>query len=298
MAGLCPGEGLHGANIFHTKGSGYLCTFESVAKHINNSQMAVFTLTTDWGLKDHYAGAVKGKLISLMPDARIIDITHNIPPFDILQAAFILKNVISTFSSGTIHLIGVNTDASIETPHVLVRYHGQYFIGADNGIFALLFDEKPDLIIELDILSDSDFFTFSTRDVFVKAAIHVAEGRELEKLGNPRTFLNEKLSFVPVVEGNVIRAKVIYVDAYENVFVNITQDLWRRVVGKKQFRIEFRNARYTIDIISHSYSDVSEGDMLALFSSNGFMEIAMNRGKASSLLGLRQDDPVRITVSG
>jgi S-adenosylmethionine hydrolase len=259
--------------------------------------MAVFTLTTDWGLKDHYSGAVKGKLLSLLPDAVIVDITHNVPPFDIQQAAFILKNVIPSFSSGTIHLIGVNTDASIEMPHILVRYHGQYFIGADNGVFALMFDEKPDLIIELDILQDSDYFTFSTRDVFVKAAVHLAEGREPEKLGNPRASLNEKLSFVPVVEGNVIRAKVIYVDAYENVFVNITQDFFRRVVGKRGFRIEFRNARYSIETISHSYSDVNEGDMLALFSSSGYLEIAMNRGKASGLLGLRQDDPVRITIT-
>ncbi|MBE0640816.1 MAG: SAM-dependent chlorinase/fluorinase, partial [Bacteroidales bacterium] len=191
----------------------------------------------------------------------------------------------------------VNTDASIETPHILARYHGQYFIGADNGVFALIFEEKPDLIIELDIHQDTNFFTFSTRDVFVKAAVHLAEGREPEKLGTTRDFLNEKLSFMPVVEGDVIRAKVIYVDAYENVFVNITQDFFRKVVGKRGFRIEFRNARYSIHTISHSYSDVSEGDMLALFSSSGYLEIAMNRGKASGLLGLRQDDPVRITIT-
>lgn len=258
--------------------------------------MHVFTLTTDWGLKDHYLAAVKGKLLSLLPEARIVDITHQIPPFDILQAAFVLKNTLNVFPSGTIHLIGVNTDASIETPHIVAGYRGQFFIGADNGVFSLLFEEAPDLIYEIDIHQDSDYFTFSTRDVFVKAAVQIAEGKPLESLGSKRDKLNQKLSFHPVVEKDVIKAKVIYVDTYENVFVNVTQDLFRKVVGKKAFEIEFRNSRYKIKKISQSYSDVAEGEMLALFSSNAYLEIAMNRGRASSLLGLHRDDPVRIQL--
>jgi len=258
--------------------------------------MPVITLTTDWGLKDHYAGAVKGKILSQVPDAVIVDITHLVPPFNILQAAFILKNTIPSFLPGTIHLVGINTDASIETPHIMARYRGQYFIGADNGLFSLVFEEPPEWVIELEILQDSDYFTFSTRDVFVKAAVHLAGGLDPASLGNPRERLTQKLTFVPVVEKEVIKAKVIYIDGYENVFVNITHELFRKVVNKRKFVIEFRNARYKITAISQSYSDVAEGEMLALFSASGYLEIAMNRGKAASLLGLRIDDPVRISL--
>lgn len=260
-------------------------------------QMTLFTLTTDWGTKDHYLGAVKGKLIQQLPEAQIVDISHHVPPFDILQAAFILKNAMQTFPAGTIHLIGVNTDASIETPHIVAGYQGQFFIGADNGVFALMFEGDPDFITELDIHQDTDYFTFSTRDLFVKAAVHIAQGKDVKELGNPRPALTQKLTFVPVVEKDVIKAKVIYIDGYENAFINVTQEFFRKLVGKRRFRIEFRNQRYSIEKISTSYSDVAEGDMLALFSSSGFLEIAMNRGKASSLLGLRLDDPVRITIA-
>ncbi|NCU33361.1 MAG: hypothetical protein EOM23_10650 [Candidatus Moranbacteria bacterium] len=147
-----------------------------------------------------------------------------------------------------------------------------------------------------EIMQDSNYFTFSTRDVFVKAAVHIAQGKNVATLGNSRATINQKLTFKPVIEGNIIKAKVIYVDAYENVFVNITEEDFRHLVGKKKFLIEFRSSRYKITKLSRSYSDVPEGEMLALFSSSGYLEIAMNRGKASSLFGLKQDDPVRIVI--
>ncbi|HOI00320.1 MAG TPA: SAM-dependent chlorinase/fluorinase [Bacteroidales bacterium] len=258
--------------------------------------MAIITLTSDWGTKDHYAGAVKGRLLQGLKDVVIVDISHQIPAFDILQAAFILKNAFAGFPGDSIHIVGVNTDASINTPHVAIRYRGHYFIGADNGVFSLIFEEPPSLIVELDIMQDTDFFTFSSRDVFAKAAIHLAEGRDMASLGTVRTTINEKLSFKPVFEGNIIKAKVIYVDSYENVFVNINQEHFRKMVGKHAFHIAFRSSRYKISHISKSYSDVPEGEMIALFSSSGYLEIAMNRGKASSLLGLRMDDPVHIVL--
>lgn len=256
--------------------------------------MAIITLTTDWGLKDHYAGAVKGKILNLLPDASIVDISHLIPSFDIRQASFVLRNAYALFPKGSIHIIGVNTEASIETPHVVVCFDGHYFIGADNGIFTLLLDDKPDKIIEIDVPQDSDYFTFSTRDVFIKAACHIAQGHPPEKLGDIRDQLNERLSFKPVIEKDIIRGKVIYIDSYGNVFVNISEALFRKVIGRKPFSIQFRKASYEIHSISRTYDDVPEGEKLALFSTTGLLEISLNRGKASSLLGLSIDDPVII----
>ena len=256
--------------------------------------MAVITITSDWGLKDPYLASVKGAILSHLPDVTIVDISHQITPFDMNQASFVLRNSYRSFPAGTVHLIGINTEASIETPHTLVLYDGHYFIGADNGIFSLVFDRDPEKIIEIDVIQDSDYFTFSERDVFVKVAVHILSGQPAEKLGVPRSSLTRMISFQPVVDGSVIKGKVTYVDVYENLITNIGHHLFRTVGKGNRFTITFRNPQYVIHTLSTSYSDVPEGEMLAIFGTSGMLEIAMNRGNASSLLGMEVDDPVRI----
>jgi S-adenosyl-L-methionine hydrolase (adenosine-forming) len=254
--------------------------------------MPIITLTTDWGTKDHYTGAVKGALLSLMPDAKIVDITHEIPTFDIGPASFVIRNSFRSFPEGTIHVLGINTEASTETPHTIALYEGHYFIGADNGIFSLIFDHRPEKIIELDIMQDSDYFTFSTRDVFVKAAYLICKGEKIESLGFEKKSLLELIPLKPVVEQNAIKGNVIYIDAYENAITNISEELFHEICKGKKFTISFRG--YDIDVLSKAYKDVDPGEKLALFGSSGYLEIAINTGNASSLLGLKLKDSVRI----
>ncbi len=259
--------------------------------------MAIITLTSDWGSGNHYTGAVKGALLKHCPDARIIDITHDIPSFDIMQACFVLKNAFPDFPPGTIHLIGVNTEGGIESPHLAVKYREQYFIGADNGIFSLIFDDQEIQAVETDIIQDSDFFTFSTRDVFVKVAAMIAGGKSLEELGHPYPALNERFAFNPVVYPDTIIGKVIFVDRYGNVFVNIDQTLFKKTAKGRGFLINFRSPDDGINKISTSYSDVVPGEKVALFGSTGYLEIAINQGKASALLGLELNDAVTVAFN-
>jgi S-adenosyl-L-methionine hydrolase (adenosine-forming) len=259
--------------------------------------MPIITLTSDWGLKDHYLGSVKGAIFRLLPDAQVVDICHDVPAFDLNQAAFIIKNFYPDFPEGSIHILGLNSEASISNPHTVVYHKGHYFIGADNGIFSMIFDETPEKIMELDVYQDSDYFTFPTRDVFVKVACHLASGKPLEELGHPRKTVLKKISFKPVFDGNLIKGKVIYIDSYENVFTNITEKFFAEHAKGKKFAILFRTAAYRITELSKSYNDVVEGEMLALFNSSGYLEIAINLGKASSLLGLKIDQPVLIELT-
>jgi len=256
--------------------------------------MPVITLISDWGVKDHYSGAVKGAILMRNPDAVIIDITHGISPFNIIQASFVLRNTYKEFPRGTIHIIGVNTDKSEQNPHIAVAYNGHFFVGADNGIFSLAFDSAPEKIIEIDLPLDSDFFTFSTRDRFVKAACHIASGKPIEELGHQRNHLNEKHHFRPVVEPSLIKGKVIYIDVYENLFVNITRTLFDQNCHQRAFEIQLRNTEYQISKINNSYSDVGVGEIVALFGSTGYLKIAINQGNAASLLGVEIDDVIRI----
>jgi S-adenosyl-L-methionine hydrolase (adenosine-forming) len=255
--------------------------------------MPIITLTSDWGLKDHYLAVVKAVIHSQLQDVTIVDVSHLIPQYDIAQAAYVVKNAYSYFPKGSIHIIGINSIASIETPHVGIFAEGHYFIGADNGLFTLIFDQLPEKIIELEINQDSDYFTFSTKDVFVKAACHLAKGGKLEDLGTVVDQLHVKKTLLPIINEDSITGNIIYVDVYENVITNISEADFKKVQRGRNFSIEVR--RNTVTKLSKSYHDVPEGDLLALFGSNGMLQIALNTDKAKSLLGLHYDD--RITVN-
>jgi len=254
--------------------------------------MPIITLTSDWGLKDYYLAAVKGSIISQCPEAKIIDITHFIPLFDYIQAAYVIKNSYKYFPKGSIHIIGINTIASIENPHICVLYDGHYFIGSDNGIFSLIMEEAPEKIIELDIHQDSDYFTFSTKDIFAKVACQIAKGKKIEELGIVKDTIISKNELKPIVDKDSIIGMVIYTDVYENIITNISENLFKKVQKGRNFEIKFRS--YSISKIHKAYDGVGESQKLALFSSNGLLEIAICKGKAKSLLGLEYGDSIVI----
>jgi S-adenosylmethionine hydrolase len=254
--------------------------------------MPIITLTTDWGNKDHYLGAVKGKLYSQNQDINIVDISHQITPFSIEQAAFIFKNCYQNFPEGSIHIIGVNTEESDKSPHVVIFHKGHYFIGADNGIFSMIFDEDPEKIIELEILQDSGYFTFSTRDRFVKAAIYLVNKKPIEKLGENRDYINVKIPFKPTISGNIIKGIVIYIDGYENLITNITEDLFKSVGKGRKYHVLLRGEK--INKIYQSYNDVPVGEIVVIFGSNSHLEVAINQGNASSLLGISTNNSIMI----
>lgn len=256
--------------------------------------MAIITLLSDWGQKDHYTAMAKGKIISQMPDATIIDIAHNIPPFNLNSASFVLKNSFSNFPKGTFHIVDIYADATIEMPHVVALYQGHYFVGADNGLFSLIFEEKPDMVVEIDMIQDTNTFTFPAFDIFIKVVKHIVDGNELSEIGPPRETITQKISLKPVTSNDLIKGHVIYVDSYENVITNISTELFSHVGQNRSFRIFFGASRYSVSKISQSYKDVPQGEMLAFFNSTGHLEIAVSVGNAAGLLGLKADDSVRI----
>jgi S-adenosyl-L-methionine hydrolase (adenosine-forming) len=255
----------------------------------------IVTLTTDWGTKDHYAAAVKGKLLSLVnQDIEIIDITHDITPMHIFETAFILKNCIDYYPPGTIHIVGVLSIASDKISSVVIEHKGSYYIGTDNGIFQLLFD-KPEKIFEIDIFQDSDVFTFPTLDLFVKVAAAIVNGTPLTQFGPELKKLRSDLfDFAPVMNHNSITGIVIYIDNYGNIITNIPEEMFLKTVKKRNFTISFSS--YEINKIHKVYNDVDQGDLVALFNSSGYLEIAQNRGDAASVLGLGFNEKIRVFV--
>jgi S-adenosylmethionine hydrolase len=254
--------------------------------------MPIITLTSDFGLKDHFVGSVKGSIYSELPEAQIVDISHLIPPCDILQGAYILSNSWSYFPIGSIHIVAVNAVSTIEHPHIGIFHKGHYFVGNDNGLFSLVFPGKPELIVEFNLRQDSDSLTFPTRDIFVKAACHIARGGTLEVLGKRREFLTERSRLHQPPGELSIRGNIIYIDSVGNLVTDITQSIFRDTGKGRNFTIEI--AGYNIDKIVGKYSDVADGEMLAFFNSTGYLEIAQNKGSAVKSLKKTMNESIRI----
>ena len=262
--------------------------------------MAIITLTSDMGIRDHYVAAVKGAIITQCPEARIVDISHAILPFSNAEAAFVLRNAYPEFPRGTVHIIGVNPEADGQTPHLVVRHDGHFFVGADNGIFSLLFDGKPHEAYELTMMLDDDHATFPVKSVFVKAASHIARGGTADVIGRKTTRIREQIGFQPAVDNTSIRGKVVHVDVYGNLMTNIRRSLFEDIGKGRPFRITFGRTDDDITRLDKGYADVPAGERVAFFSANGLLEVAINKGAtgvgggASQLFGVRAEDPVRI----
>jgi S-adenosyl-L-methionine hydrolase (adenosine-forming) len=257
--------------------------------------MAIITLTSDMGNEDYYVASVKGAILSQSPDIKIIDITHSIDSFNISKAAFILKNTYPDFPQGTIHIVGVDTESSIHNDHLLIRFDGHYFIGPNNGLFSLIFNRPPDAIYEINIKQDSDDLTFPTKYIYTKAACHLARGGTPELIGIKKDKIKGLSTFNPIIENDrIIRGMVIYIDKYGNAITNISRGMFKEMGKGRKFVISMRNDDYNITKISKSYSEVDAGEILALFSSSGNLEISINKGSAKSLFALNVSEVIRI----
>jgi len=260
--------------------------------------MAIVTLTTDMGTRDFYVAVVKARLISQLANVQIVDISHEVDKFDIGQAAYLLRNVYKDFPTGSVHIISVRPAFAAHRPHVVVKMDGHFFISADNGIFSFLFDRNPDEVFELIIKQDTDDLTFPTKNIFTKAAIHLAKGGTPEVIGRRSEIKNRYSRLNPISDADMIKGHVTHIDSYENVITNISQSMFNDIGRGREFEVLFRRTR--IKQIHRTYSEVHPGEAVALFGASGFLELAINQGThqmgggASSLLGLKVDDMIRI----
>ena len=252
--------------------------------------MTIVTLTTDFGHQDYYVGRVKGELLKAFPDLQLIDITHLIEPYDIVRAAFMLKNAYPGFPEGTIHLVSVNDFYAPKAQFIALHQDGQYFIGPDNGIFSLVFPNLDNPVYQLKI---PKHIPFPLGQLFAKAVMHIAAEKPFFEIGLPLDTIAKGLSLQPVTSTSTIRGTVIHVDRYENAIVNVEKELFYRIGDHRPFELYFKRHDPILQL-SKYYHDVPVGEALCLFNSSDLLEIAINMGKASTLLGLKVDDAIQI----
>ena len=219
--------------------------------------MSIITLTTDFGTKDHFVGAVKGAIYSEFPDAKIVDITHHISPFNITETAYILKNSYKSFPDGTIHIIGVDSELSDTNKHIAIALDNHYFVCPDNGLICMITkDIKPTKIVEINI-HDRIESSFPVLDVFVQVACFISRGGNLTVIGKETSSFKEMTEIQPKVsqDQKIITGGIIYIDNYGNIISNINKKLfwnifiiykyisqsclWTRIIRDSFYRINF-----------------------------------------------------------
>ncbi|MDP4273524.1 MAG: SAM-dependent chlorinase/fluorinase [Bacteroidota bacterium] len=257
--------------------------------------MSIITLTTDWSQNDYYLGALKGKIYSLCSGAVVVDITHQIPSFDLSQAAFILKNSFPFFPKKTVHLIGVNSEAAESRNYLALYAQGHYFVGADNGIFSLLLDgEDPEMAINIKLDEREKNSTFPCVSILARAACYLAEGGKIENLGEAAREIYRQVPIMATIDDSVISGSVIYIDSFQNAITNINLDLFNRIAKGRAFEIIVQSNHYKINKINKHYYETAVGEMLAIFNSAHLLEIAINNGNAAELLNLDTNSTVRV----
>ena len=244
----------------------------------------IITLTTDFGLKDHYVGAMKGVILSINPNVIITDITHEIPPQDIFNATLILRNFYNYYPQGTIHIVVVDPGVGSRRKPIVVQADNYIFLGPDNGIFTFVYSELKS--VKAFEISNPKYTlpkvgsTFDGRDVFAPAAAHLSLGVTVDDLGGQVRKPVKLQIKEPVVRGSEIIGEVIYIDSFGNLITNVPAQLI-----KPESRVYIGGE--VIKRISQSYAEVPKGELLAIIGSTGFLEISISHGSALDMIETR-----------
>jgi S-adenosylmethionine hydrolase len=253
--------------------------------------MPLISLTTDFGAEDFYVALLKARILDHVEDAVFIDVSHRIQAFDINEAAYVLGNVYDKFPKGTIHLVIVNWFMDQKDSFLLFRWKEHYFLGPNNGLFSLMFPGlKHEQIFELPVDSHEEI---GLQNAFARCIRNILDDQELVGFGSLKDQYQERISIQPVISESHIRGTVIHIDHFENVIINVRKSQFEKVRKGRNFYLYY-DPKHPLTEVSQSYSDVGVGDVLCLFNSAGFLELSINMGKASSMLGLKKDDTIQI----
>jgi S-adenosylmethionine hydrolase len=254
---------------------------------------SIITLTTDFGDKDGYVGAVKGVLLKINPQIKIVDITHDISPFNILEGTLILNSFYQFFPRGTIHLVVVDPGVGGKRKGILIQTDNYFFVGPDNGIFSLILENEK--IREIIGITNSEYFlqkpssTFHARDIFAPVSAYLSLGVKPQEFGSlSRECYKLKLP-QPKFRENRLKGEIIYVDRFGNLISNIRSEL---LPDEKRIQVKIGQRR--IKGLSRFYAERKEGELIALIGSSNFLEIAVNQGNAQRLLKAKTGDKITV----
>jgi len=267
--------------------------------------LPIITLTTDWQQQDYYSGMLKGRLLSLIPLANIIENTNQIEAFHTFESAFLLRQLVFAYPEGTIHLMLVNQGHKPEVFPIIVEFRGQFVVAWEDAVHGLVFDSdqaqsvrvNPEVFLEirkaLNMKNVEVPPSFPALGFFPVLAKYLAEFK-IDQLHKYAVKITANSPWLPVVEDNSISGRIIYIDSYENAISNISHELFDKVGLGRRFEIFVKSKHYKLNTINHGYMETEPGDLMALFNSINFLEVAIVHGSAGSLLGLETGSAIKI----
>ena len=262
--------------------------------HLN--PCGVITLMTDFGTSDHFVGVMKGVILNISPQARIVDITHAVPPQDIHGAAFLINSAYRDFPAGAIHVVVVDPGVGSCRRGIVCQTDTAYFVCPDNGVLSHILDNNTTpRVVALDNaaywLSEISN-TFHGRDIFAPVAAHLSCGISLSQFGNAANNLVRLPIPMPQVKTTTIVGSVIWADRFGNLITNVTLDMLESFGMDSGFVILAGKAE--ISHLNCAYAESGEGECLAIIGSSDYLEISVNQGSAARVLGLTRDDVIEI----
>lgn len=264
-----------------------------------HSAAGVLTITTDFGTRDAYVAAMKAVILGLDRTIRIVDVTHDIAPQDIMQAAFVLRTAVPYFPEGTVHLVIVDPGVGTDRRAIAARKDGQFFVGPDNGLFSLVFEGPPDEVVVLDRpgiwRTPTPTSTFHGRDIFAPAAARLATGAALPDVGTPTDHASRLHWALPITDDQGVRGWVVHVDTFGNCVTNVSRSAFED--GRRGRRFKCYVGTSILDTVSPTYAAVAAGEPVLIFNSSDLLEFAVNRGSASELLDIRTGNAVNVVFA-
>jgi S-adenosylmethionine hydrolase len=264
----------------------------------------IITLTTDFGQRDSYVGQMKGAALGVAPEVRLVDLCHEVPPQQVRSGAYILETGYRAFPSGTIHVVVVDPGVGTDRRMLAVEAGGHVFVAPDNGLLSRVLDRQPATAVHE--LRERSYFgpqtstTFAGRDVFAPVAAWIARGVELPRLG-PAVSDPVRLPPAggPLTPGAATRVEVVHVDHFGNVVLDVTAERLASALGQPPTEgsaLRVATARTEVAVVRQTYARSVEGIPFLLINSAGYLEVAVNAGRADEALGLEAGMEVDLIV--
>ena len=254
--------------------------------------MAIITLTSDFGESDHYVGALKGAILSSIPTQILVDISHHVQSFDLAHGAFVLRSAFPNFPPGTIHLVAVDTIGNLNDTHLAVQLEDHFFLLTDHGLLGLISEQEPQIVVELP-LPEQYPSAFPALEILAPAAIKLANGTPIKKLGKQKSDYKKMVGRHMRINKTHIIGHVVRVDHYGNLITNIRKEEFCKLSENKRYTILIGREQFRR--LNSSISETGSGDCYVIFNSMGLLEVGINKGNASELMGLQFDSPVKIS---
>jgi S-adenosylmethionine hydrolase len=258
----------------------------------------IITLTTDYGTNDHLAGTLKGVILKVVPDATIVDITHQVNPFDLLDGALAIGSSYSYFPARTIHVVVVDPGVGTSRRPLLVSAGNQYFVAPDNGVLSVIYERETDVVVRhanvehyyLQPLSK----TFHGRDIFAPVAAWLAKGAQIGSMGDEISDYKRFAMPKPKASNGHVKGVVMRIDSFGNLLTNFrAEDLPSAALTSG--KINFQVGKHPVTRVVETFALGNKAEPVAFVGSSGFVEIAVNKGNAAQTLAIGRGAPVVLT---